>query len=208
FVELCGFDGTFSQCQSGLLARKTDEKASIDDITVALFGSNPQKRRGGLVVRSEFEFTLNSTDQNGVSSQRDDSLDIALNGLFVDGTSFRFWSRESTDPQAPGAELNGELRLNMFVKNIQINACGTLCENNGVIDPVKYANTTLNLNNVLLSLNLGYGEIQPMKFSATADGNFVFELVAPNAKAYDSTINTGNTAAMQEFYDDYYANAP
>lgn len=208
FVELCGFDGTFSDCQSGLLARKTDEKSSIDDITVALFGSSPQKRRGGLVVRSEFDFRLQSTDQDGTKEERSDSLDIALNGLFIDGTSFRFWSRDSFDTESPGAELNGELRLNMFVENIQLNACGELCVSDGVVDPLKYANTTLNLNDVLLSLNLGYGEVQPMKFSATSDGNFIFELVAPNAAAVGIDLQNTSNEEMQNFYDDYYANAP
>jgi uncharacterized protein YukE len=208
FVELCGFGRDFTNCQSGLVNRKAGEKSSIDDIILSL--NNGEVRRKGFDVGSTFEFTLNTTDQNGVVTTRDDFLDVKLKGLFIDGTSFRFWSRESDDLANPGAELNGELRLNLFARQISINACGDLClvdpNVDGVFDPVKIANTTLNLDNFLISLNLGFGEIQPMKFSATSDGNFVFELTPPNPNAVGVDVN--DTTAMQNFYDDYYANAP
>ena len=208
FVELCGFSRDFTKCQSGLVNRKAGEKSSIDDIILSL--NNGEVRRKGFDVGSTFEFTLNTTDQNGVVTTRDDFLDVKLKGLFIDGTSFRFWSRESDDLANPGAELNGELRLNLFARQISINACGDLClvdpNVDGVFDPVKIANTTLNLDNFLISLNLGFGEIQPMKFSATSDGNFVFELTPPNPNAVGVDVN--DTTAMQNFYDDYYANAP
>lgn len=208
FIELCGFGRKFAECNSGLIARKMESQTSIDGITLSL--NNGQVRRLGFDVGSTFEFTLNSTDANGVVTSREDYIDVKLKGLFIDGTSFRFWSRESEDLANPGSELNGELRLNLFARQISINACGKLCllDQNveGVFDPVKIANTTLNLNNFLLSLNLGFGEIQPMKFSATSDGNFVFELTPPNPNAVG--VNTNDPAAMQEFYDDYYANAP
>jgi hypothetical protein len=208
FIELCGFGRFFSDCTSGLISRKNDSKSSIDDITLRL--STGEARRRGFDIGSTFEFTLNSTGANGVVTSRDDYIDVKLKGMFIDGTSFRFWSRESDDLANPGAELNGELRLNLFARQISINACGDLClldpNVDGVFDPVKIANTTLNLDNFLISLNLGFGEIQPMKFSATSDGNFVFELTPPNPNAVGVDVN--DTAAMQNFYDDYYANAP
>lgn len=204
FIELCGVGRDFNDCESGLINRKSGEKSSIDDIMLSL--NNGEMRRKGFDVGSTFEFSLNSTDQNGEVTTRDDFLDIKLKGLFIDGTSFRFWSRGGGASDSE-AELNGELRLNLFARQISINACGQLCENlDGSYDPVKIANTTLNLDNFLISLNLGFGEIQPMKFSATSDGNFVFELTPPNPRSIGVDVN--DPVAMQIFYDDYYANAP
>jgi len=45
-----------------------------------------------------------------------------------------------------------------------------------------------------------------MKFGVTSDGNFEFELVKPDAAGYG--VNTSDAAAMQDFYNEYYENAP
>ncbi|GAA6146919.1 hypothetical protein [Thalassolituus maritimus] len=201
FVVACGADGSFDAqgCGSGKLARKSGEQQVFDSILVAI--SNDETRRRGMDIRSAFEF--NVLEEDGTS--RDDSLSVKLNGLFIDGTSFRFWSR---DDENGLSELNGELRLNMFARSIDINACGDYCvvDGNDEQTQVNIDNTTLHLNNFLISLNLGYGEIQPMKFGATSDGNFQFTLTEPNPAAED--VDTSDPQAMQEFYNRYYANAP
>jgi hypothetical protein len=200
FMVACGKDGSFNAngCESGKLGRRTEEKARFDSILISL--NNGEARRRGLDIKTAFEF--NVLEENGDS--RSDYLSVNMNGVFIDGTTFRFWSRDDENGES---ELNGELRLNLFAKNIDINACGDYCRNaNGSFDQVKVSETTLHLNNLLISLNLGYGDVQPMKFGATSDGNFTFTLVEPDPTAVG--VNTNDSAAMEAFYDDYYANAP
>ena len=124
---------------------------------------------------------------------------LFLKGLFVDGTAFRLWS--APDEQGDD-ELNAEIRLNLFIKELDISVCDpTICDN----DPVAKEASTLNLDNMFISLNLGYGEIQPMRLSATSDGNFEFELTKLRP---GDDVDTSSQEAMQTFYDDYYENSP
>jgi hypothetical protein len=58
---------------------------------------------------------------------------------------------------------------------------------------------------MFISLNLGYGEIQPMRLSATSDGNFEFELTKLRP---GDDIDTNSQEEMQQFYNDYYENSP
>lgn len=196
FVNVCGAEQTISVCDSGTLAKKTNAKASIDDVAFRL--SNGETRRAGLDIGSTFKITL--TDENKPGGIREDDLDIKLNGLFVDSSYFRLWSRRSdyNDDSSP-FELNAEVRLNLFVKNIAINTCSAC------ITDTEIANTTLNIDNLLVSLNLGYGDVQPLKFAANEDGNFVFTMDMPDP---DNRYANPDELPAMEFYRNYYANAP
>lgn len=197
FRVLCGSDLSSSECTAGLIARKQETRDGIASVSVAL-GSGVT-RRGGLDIGSKFAFTLNSTDQDGNVTERTDFLDIDMKGVYFDGSHFRLWSRPDENGQS---ELNGELSLNLYAKEMNINVCGEACEGDATLT----AESTLYLDNFAMSLNLGYGEIQPMKFGVTSDGNFEFELVKPDAAAIG--VDTSDPAAMQEFYNSYYENAP
>lgn len=216
YFRICGFVDGFDEggCADGLLGRKNSTLNEFNSIALAFNGG--QRRRAGLDVGSTFEFNINSTDENGVVTARDDYLNINIKGLFIDSSAVRLWSRRD---DAGNSELNGELRLNLFAKEIDISACNpTDCAT-----PEQVEAATLNIDNLLLSLNLGFGEIQPMKFGADSSGNFEFELVKPDPSAvginladYDLTNTTpGATGGleeanevMQNFYNEYYANAP
>jgi len=198
FKVLCGFEKSFTACTDGVIARKEKTAEGVENVSVALF--NGAARRNGLDIGASFQFELNAVDANGVTSPRTDYLDINMKGVFVDGTAIRLWAA----PDAQGDdEINGELRLNFFAKELDISVCDpNVCDNNATAKEA----STLNLDNLLIVLNLGYGEIQPMRFAATADGNFEFELTKPNPEARG--IDTNNQDAMQGFYEDYYADAP
>jgi len=143
-------------------------------------------RRSGADMGSRFQYTF--------ASGRTDVMNIDIRGLYVDGTHLRLWSR----PDEEGAsELSGNIRLALFAEEIDIDVCNSIC-NSG--------DSVLNIDNLLLDLNIGFGEIQPIKFSASSDGNFVLELTAPDPKRLG--VDTSDADAMQQFYNDYYANAP
>jgi len=196
YKALCGYEDSLTSCENGLVAETGKTLSDVSDVSIAL-GSGVN-RRPGMDIGATFEFTVNSVDENGTVAPRADFLDIDLKGLFLDGTSFRLWSR----PDQNGlSELNAELRLNLFVKEIDIRACpDTDCTTAAAIEA-----NTLNLDNFFVDLNLGYGEVQPLKFAATSDGNFVATLEAPDHQNVYANP-TGKTA--KAFYEDYYANAP
>ena len=121
-------------------------------------------------------------------------MNIDITGMYVDGSYLRLWSR----PDENGAlELSGNIKLSMYAEHIDIDVCRGVCLSDASV---------LNIDSLLLDLNVGYGEIQPVKFSATSDGNFILELTAPDPSPLG--VDTTDSAAMQQFYDDYYANAP
>jgi len=119
--------------------------------------------------------------------------DIDMSGVYLDGSSFWLWSRPDSNGES---ELLGQLNLSLFADQVQIQTCSGICNPDSV----------LNIDQLYLGLNLGFGDIQPLKFSATSDGNFILELSKPNPEARSVDVNDQN--AMQAFYDDYYANAP
>ncbi|MEK9764875.1 MAG: hypothetical protein VW274_00190, partial [Thalassolituus sp.] len=65
--------------------------------------------------------------------------------------------------------------------------------------------TALKLNNYLYDLNLGYGDIQPLKLNVTSDGNFLFELDFPD---FETTGQERTVENVRNFFNDYYDNAP
>lgn len=195
YKSLCGYTDTLAACSDGVIARKEQTRSEVESISVAL--SNGEARRGGLDIGLTFEFSLNLAE----GGTRDDYLDVDMRGVYVDGTSLKLWSRPSLDATSPGSELNAEVRLNLFIKELDIRACDdTVCST----ELLREANT-LNLDNLLLSLNLGYGDVQPLKFSATSDGQFQLELENPDPT--NPYANPDNLSA-DEFYEDYYTNAP
>lgn len=195
YKSLCGYSDNIGECENGLVVETREIAADTEQVSIAL--ANGSARRSGLDIGSTFEFRIASVDETGLETSRDDFLNIDLKGVFFDGTSFKLWSR----PDADGlAELNGELRLNLFVKEIDISACATCSSSDDI------AANTLNLDNFFLSLRLGYGEVQPLKFSASGDGNFVATLDAPDHN--NPYANPNGAKSAKEFYEDYYANAP
>jgi hypothetical protein len=195
YKSLCGYTDSLAACGDGIIARKEKTRSDVESISVALF--NGEARRGGLDIGLTFEFSLNLAG----GGTRDDFLDIDMRGVYVDGTSLKLWSRPSLDPASPGSELNAEVRLNLLIKELDIRACDdTSCST----EELREANT-LNLDNLLLSLNLGYGDVQPLKFSATSDGQFQLELENPDPT--NPYANPDNLSA-DKFYEDYYKNAP
>ena len=198
FKVLCGLDSSdFGSCDGGLITRKGETKGGIESVSIAL--ASGVERRDGLDVGASFEFAVNSVNPNDSTSPRTDYIDINMKGLFIDGTAFRLWS--APDEQGDD-ELNAEIRLNLFIKELDISVCDpSVCDN----DPVAKEASTLNLDNMFVSLNLGYGEIQPMRLSATSDGNFEFELTKLRP---GDDVDTSSQEDMQAFYDDYYENSP
>lgn len=193
--KLCGYSDSLAACADGLVARKEATRDNIETIALSLF--NGQVRRAGLDIGLEFEFNLNRSE----GGTREDFLDVDMRGVFIDGTSFKLWSRPSTDPSAPGSELLGELRLNLFAKELDIRACDdTVCNT----EALREANT-LNMDNFILSLNLGYGDVQPVKFSATSEGHFQLKLENPD---WTSEYANPEGLSAEAFYQDYYENAP
>jgi len=198
FRVLCGVEtNEFATCGEGLIARKGRTRDGVRDVSLALF--NGGQRRGGLDIGASFEFVVDAVDANGTSSQRTDYIDINMKGLFVDGTSLRLWSA----PDEEGVdEINAEIRLNLFIKELDISVCDPfVCG----ADPVAKEASTLNLDNLFISLNLGYGETQPMRLSATSDGNFQFELTKLRP---GPDVDQNDQNSMQAFYDGYYENSP
>ncbi len=195
FKSICGYGNQLADCEGGEISRKEGIRSDIE--TIALSLSNGQARRNGMDIGLTFEFNLNLAE----GGTRDDFLDVDMRGVFIDGTSFKLWSRPSTDPSAPGSELLGELRLNLFAKELDIRACDdTVCNT----EALREANT-LNMDNFILSLNLGYGDVQPVKFSATSEGHFQLKLENPD---WTSEYANPEGLSAEAFYQDYYENAP
>lgn len=119
---------------------------------------------------------------------------IDMRGVYLDGSGFTLWSRPDDSGQS---ELLGQLNLSLLAEEFQIDTCGDACTGTGSL---------LQIDQLYLGLNLGFGDIQPLKFSATSDGNFVLELSKPDpsSRGVDST----DSDAMLAFFNEYYANAP
>jgi hypothetical protein len=195
FKSICGYGDQLSDCEGGQITRKQGIRDDIETIAFSL--SNGQARRSGMDIGLTFEFDLNLAG----GGTRNDFLDIDMRGVFIDGTSFKLWSRPSTDPSAPGSELLGELRLNLFAKELDIRACDdSICNT----EALREANT-LNMDNFVLSLNLGYGDVQPVKFSATSEGHFQLKLENPD---WTNEFANPDGLSAEAFYQDYYENAP
>lgn len=191
---LCGFADDLSSCEDGAVASKQGTVNNVESVTFNL--ANGVGQRDGLDVGLTFEFTVNRVD----GSQRNDFLDVDIRGLFIDGSSFKLWSRpDKNDPTV--SELNAELRLNIFAKEIDLR----VCDDSECVTEAEQEAATLNLDNFFINLNLGYGDVQPLKLSATSDGNFQFLL-----EELDPTDPVANSLGLsaEEFYQDYYANSP
>jgi hypothetical protein len=201
FRVLCGYQDDFASCADGLIARKETTKSGVESVSMALF--NDGARRKGLDVGSSFKFEVNAVNSDGSSTPRTDFIDINMKGVFIDGSALRLWS--ATDEEG-GNEVNGELRINLFIKELDISVCDPIiCDN----DAIAREASTLNLDNLFISLNLGYGEIQPLRLSATPDGNFEFELTKLRPQGDGLTESDMlDQDKMQKFYNDYYADAP
>lgn len=209
FQILCGDSANDDDCSDGMIVQRGDERNVVNDIAVAL--STGQGRRLGQDIGSRFRFeVINENKNTGEITRVEDFLSFELRGVYVDGSYFRLWSREN--PDTGYDELNGEISLRFFAKQYSISACGTECEiekgdSQAIIDQkvTLRDNTALKLNNYLYDLNLGYGDVQPLKFDVTADGNFVFKLDFPN---FDTTGLPRTVENVQSFFKDYYDNAP
>jgi hypothetical protein len=143
-------------------------------------------RREGADIGSRF--TLDFVD--GTSHV----WNIDMQGAYLDGSSFWLWSRQDQNGES---ELLGQLNLSLFAEKFQIDTCGDACTGTDAL---------LQIDQLYLGLNLGFGDVQPLKFSATSDGNFVLELSKPNPSSQG--VDPTNSDEMLEFFNDYYANAP
>ena len=193
YKTLCGVDVSDTSCSDGLIVTREDQKGEIEKVSIAL--SNGVNRRQGLDIGSKFTFNFRDAATGDI--ERTDYIDIDMKGVYVDGSYFRIWAREDANGDS---ELNANISFNLYAKEINISTCGELCEAPGMEQAL--ADSTLYLDNFLLDLNFGYGEVQPVKLSATSDGNFVLELVAPQF-----VTNADGTSNAQEVYKDFYANA-
>lgn len=208
FQILCGDSANEDDCSDGMIVQRGDERNVVNDIAISL--SAGQGRRLGQDIGSRFRFEVINEDKNtGEITRVEDFLSFELRGVYVDGSYFRLWSREN--PDTGFDELNGEIALRFFAKQYAISACGTECEvkkgDSQAVIAEKVAlrdSTALKLNNYLYDLNLGYGDVQPLKFDVTPDGNFVFKLDFPD---FDTTGLPRTVENVQSFFKDYYDNA-
>lgn len=120
----------------------------------------------------------------GVTSTRNDVLNLDFSELAMDGSYLRFWGANAR------SQLVGEIRLNLYAKTFEIMSCGA--GSPSCVSAAEQAARTVYLTNAYASVALGYGKSQPLLFSVTADGNFTFEL---------PKLTLANAA-------DFYANAP
>ena len=143
-------------------------------------------RRDGADIGSRF--TLDFADgSNHV-------WNIDMRGVYLDGSGFTLWSRPDQNGQS---ELLGQVNLSLLAEEFQIDTCGDVCTGTGSL---------LQIDQLYLGLNLGFGDIQPLKFSATSDGNFVLELSKPDPSSRG--VDPTDSDAMLAFFNEYYANAP
>lgn len=209
FQVLCGDSANDDDCNDGLISQRSDERGVVNDIAIAI--SEGQTRRPGMDIGSRFRFeVINENKNTGEITRVEDYLSFELRGLYMDGAYFRLWSR--ADPDTGLSELNGELSLRFFAKQYAISACGIECEitagDTSLEIQQKTAlrdSTALKLNNYLYDLNLGYGDIQPMKFNVTSDGNFLFEMDMPD---FETTGKPRTVENVRTFFNDYYNKAP
>lgn len=149
-------------------------------------GQRAAIRRSGADIGSRF--TLDFADgTNHV-------WNIDMRGVYLDGSGFTLWSRPDDSGQS---ELLGQLNLSLLAEEFQIDTCGDACTGTGSL---------LQIDQLYLGLNLGFGDMQPLKFSATSDGNFVLELSKPDPSSRG--VDPSDSDAMLAFFNEYYANAP
>lgn len=208
FQILCGESANEDDCSDGMIVKRGGERNVVNDIAISLTAG--QARRPGQDIGSRFRFeVINENKNTGEITRVEDFLSFELRGVYIDGSHFRLWSREN--PDTGHDQLNAEISLRFFAKQYAISACGMECEidkddSQAVIDQ-KVAlrdSTALKLNNYLYDLNLGYGDIQPLKLDVTSDGNFLFTLDFPD---FDTTGLPRTVENVQGFFNDYYDNA-
>lgn len=153
-------------------------------------------RRDGADFGSQF---------NLVTASRTDYLDLDIKGLYIDGSYIRLWSRPEDGYGGTGlSELNGNLKLVVYAEQLVADPCQNDCG----------AANELVVDDFYLNLALGYGEIQPVKFDVTSDGNFVIEVgLDPNGNTSKAGldprpagVDENDPVAMKAFYDDFYNN--
>ena len=196
YKTLCGTDLQSTSCTDGLIITKEDQKGDIQTVSLAL--SRGVTRRGGLDIGSKFTFKfLDADNPDPDAPLRTDYLDIDMKGVYLDGSYFRLWAREDSNGNS---ELNANISLNLYAKEINIATCGSICEVPGM-EQAK-ADSTLYLDNFLLNLNLGHGDMQAVKFSSTSDGNFILELETPKSPLGED--GQPIYAGAQETYEAFY----
>ncbi|AHK17206.1 hypothetical protein [Thalassolituus oleivorans] len=171
YLSLCGEVESTNSCATGLVALRTEDKDGVSSVAVEL--SAGYSRRAGLDIGSKFKFTVYDKD---AGAYREDFMDIDIKGASLDGSFLKLWSRDN--------QLKAEFRLNLYAKELNIGTCGTACNTQALRD-----SATLFIDNFYLSLSMGYGEVQPLTFGVTADGNFQLELSGVDGTNY------------QDFYD-------
>lgn len=198
YKTLCGVDLEDTSCSGGLILTREDQRTDIDSISVAL--GQGVTRRGGLDIGSKFTFKfLDANNPDPDNPLRTDYIDIDMKGVYLDGSYFRLWAREDSNGNA---ELNANISLNLYAKEINIATCGSICEAPGMEQAM--ADSTLYLDNFLLNLNLGHGDMQAVKFSSTSDGNFILELETPKSPLGEDgqPIYAGAQETYEAFYND------
>lgn len=158
---ICGGDVAADDraCVSGIIESRRESKASILLVAGELQAGG--SRRDGLDIGSKFSFEVYDSDTGGY---RTDYLDFDLTGVTADGSYLRLWSEND--------KLDGELNIVLYADTLNISTCGiSNCTNQAQKDA-----STIFGKNVYLKLALGYGEVQPLSFTVTSDGQFELEL--------------------------------
>lgn len=178
-----------------LTSRYTDNanntKQFVNDCVIgtsADCASRAGQRRATADIGSRFDFTF----ANG----RQYTWDIDIQGFATDGSGLWLWSRANQN----GSELLGQLNLSLYAEQFNLQTCTAGCSQ------AQRDNNLVTFSDVYFDVNLGFGEIQPVKFSVDDSGNFELELKAPDPTVLG--INESDSGQMQAFYDLYYANAP
>ncbi|APR65830.1 hypothetical protein CN03_02170 [Thalassolituus oleivorans] len=192
YRSLCGEVEAGNSCADGLVAVRQNDRDDINDVAIQLNAG--YSRRAGLDIGSKFKFTV--YDENK-GAYREDFMDIDMKGVTLDGSYIKLWSRDN--------KLNAEFRLNLYAKELNIGTCGSACNTQLLQD-----SSTLFMDNFYLSLSLGYGEVQPLMFSVTSDGNFQLDLSgvdgtnyndfydnAAKSYLYVGNIQLGNATAVE-----------
>ena len=142
-------------------------------------------RRTGMDIGSKF--ALQTVD-------RLEYLDIDLKGVYIDGSYVHTWSEYD---DANESELNSEFKITFYARELNIGACDSGCSPELSV---------VNIDDFYLNIWLGYGQIQPVRYSVTSDGNFQLEMGWPDASP--TGINMNSDEEEQEFFNGYYSNVP
>ncbi len=152
----------------------------------AAAGSNCSSRaseKADLGIRFDFQ----------VAAGRTDILNIDIGELAMDGSYLRLWGDSAR------SQLVGEMRLNLYAKNLQIMSCAAGTTN--CTTAAEQDARTITLSNTYANISLGYGKTQPLLFDVSSNGQFVLEL--PNPVSGGTNASQRNALAS-----DFYANAP